>query len=374
MPDYLGMNNLAIIPAPSGFGGYVELGGAPRATGRVFRKHILNLGPLAYKGRTFNLDDAWFTRLKDNFNSGVSMVQVPLADSRNQHSEDPMRNAGEVVGLERDGDKVYSVIDVRDPDVARRIADGRIMGASAFLHMDYTDTRTQKQVGPALLHHCLTNRPYITDLEPYEEVVAATADMEWEGPEAMVLAQPEGSMTREELLAQLKDEHGIDVEALQAQAASRLDGAQLTAQIVEALKGTDTGVQLSGDGSLTSTDIVGAIVELSSTVKALGESNTDLRRKDAEREVQGFIDKGRLLPKSHDRAVEMLLSGDREGLEDFLSPPEAPFIKLNAQSGVTAPDGADKQESDVDSEIMRLTQEHQELLDRGKNRPGSVRK
>lgn len=366
------MNDLAIIPAPAGFGGYVELGGAPRATGRVFRKHILTLGPLSYKGKTFNLDDAWYARLKDNFNSGVSMVQVPLADERNQHSEDPMRNAGEVVGLERDGQKVYTVLDVRDPDVAKRLADKRIMGASAFLHMDYEDTRTQKKVGPALLHHCLTNRPYITDLEPYEEVVAATADMEWDSPEAIVLAQPEGSMTKDELLAALRDEHGIDVDALQAQVAQGGNATALTQQIVDALKGTDT-VTLTGE-ALTTNDIVGAIVELSGTVKTLSDSNTDLRKKDAEREVDGYVEKGRLLPKSRDKAVEMLLSGDRDGLDDFLSPPDAPYIKLNYQHGVTEPDGAAKQESDVDSEIMRLSAEHAEMLERGKNRPGSVRR
>ncbi len=367
------MNDLAIIPAPAGFGGYVELGGAPRATGRVFRKHILNLGPLHYKGKVFDLNEAWYDRLKDNFNSGVSMVQVPLADSKNQHSEDPLRNTGEVVGLERQGNKVYTVLDVRDPDVASRLADKRIMGASAFLHMDYEDTRTQKKVGPALLHHCLTNRPYITDLEPYEEVVAATADMEWESPEAIVLAQPEDSMTKDEMLAALRDEHGIDVEALESAASGRTDAAALTAQIVDALKGTGA-VELTGAEGLSANDIVGAIVELSGTVKSLSDSNDDLRKKDATREVENFIGLGRLLPKSKDKAVEMLLSGDREGLEDFLSPADAPFIKLNQQSGLTEPDGSGAQESDVDAEIMRLSAEHAEMLTRGSNRPGSVRK
>jgi len=366
------MNDLAIIPAPSGFGGYeeVQLGAAlPKASGRVFRKHILNLGPLHYKGKTFNLDDSWYAKLKDNFNSGVSMCQVPLADEQNKHSEDPLRNTGEVVGLERAGNKVYTLVDVRDPDVAQRIADKRIMGASAFLHMDYEDTRTQKRVGPALLHHCLTNRPYITDLEPYEEVVAATADMEWESPEAIVLAQPEVSMTKEELLAQLKDEHGIDVEALQAGQGS----AALSQQIVEALQASGA-VQLSSTEGLTAGDVVGAIVELSGKVNDLATSNTDLRKKDAARAVDSLIDSGRLLPKSRDKAVEMLLSGDRDGLEDFLAPVNEPYVKLASQQGVTVPDGEAKQHENVDSEIMRLTQEHAELMKRGEGRTGSVRK
>lgn len=365
------MNDLAIIPAPSGFGAYEEvaLGAVPKATGRVFRKHILNLGPLHYKGQTFNLDENWYAKLKDNFNSGVSMVQVPLADEQNKHTEDPLRNTGEVVGLERQGGKVYTLVDVRDPDVAQRIKDGRIMGASAFLHMNYTDTRTEQKVGPALLHHCLTNRPYVTNLDPYEEVVAATADMEWESPEAIVLAQPEGSMTKEELLAALRDEHGIDVEALQSG-----QSATLSAQIVEALQASGV-VQLSGAAEgLTAGDVVGAIVELSGKVGNLETSNTALRTKDATRDVDALIDSGRLLPKSRDRAIEMVLSGDREGLEDFLAPVNEPYVKLGSQQGVTVPDGEHKQSENVDSEIMRLTQEHAELMKRGEGRTGSVRR
>lgn len=372
------MSDLVIIPAPTGFGSYEEVrlgagvpaSGTRAASGRVFRKHILNLGPLHYKGKTFNLDENWYSKLKDNFNSGVSMCQVPLADEQNRHSEDPLRNTGEVIGVERQGNKVYTLVDVRDPDVAQRIADKRIMGASAFLHMDYEDTRTQKKVGPALLHHCLTNRPYITDLEPYEEVVAATADMEWDDVEPVILAQPEGSMTKEELLAALRDEHGIDVEALQAGQGS----AALSQQIVEALQASGA-VQLTGGAEgLTAGDVVGAIVELSGKVSDLATSNEDLRTKDATREVEAFIDAGRLLPKSRDRAIAMVLSGDREGLEDFLSPVNAPYVKLSSQQGVTVPDGEGAQEKSVDAEIMRLTAEHAELMKRGQGRSGSVRK
>lgn len=368
------MSDLVIVPAPAGFGYYEEVqlsSGPPRASGRLFRKHILNLGSLAYKGRTFNLDEGWYNKLKDNFNSGVSMCQVPLADEQNRHSEDPLRNAGEVVGVERQGKKVYTLVDIRDPDVAQRIADKRIMGASAFLHMDYEDTKTQKRVGPALLHHCLTNRPYITNLDPYEEVVAATADMEWDDLEPVILSQAEGSMTKEEMLAALKAEHNIDVEALQGVAAQRTDTGAALSQIVDALNGTGA-VQLTG-GELTAGDVVGAIVELSGKVTALSDSNEELRLASAKAEVADYIGKGRLLPKSEEKAIEMLLSGDRDGLDNFLSPADKPYIALNRQSGVTQPDGAQKQESDVDAEIMRLTAEHEKLAASRSTRPGSVR-
>ena len=77
--------------------------------------------------------------------------------------------------IQREGDKVYTLLDIRDPAAAEKMGK-TLLGASAFLHMDYTDTRTNKKVGPTLLHTCVTNRPYVTDLDDYEEVVAATAD------------------------------------------------------------------------------------------------------------------------------------------------------------------------------------------------------
>jgi hypothetical protein len=236
------------------------------------------------------------------------------------------------------------------------------MGASAFLHMDYEDTRSGEKVGPALLHHCLTNRPHVVDLEPYQEIVAATADMEWESTEPVVLAQEEPSMTKEELLAALKAEHGIDVESLQAEAGKQAGAAQLTQQIVDALKGTGT-VALSGEGVDAET-ITGAIVELAQTTKAQGEEITGLRRESAAREVDDFIEAGRLLPKSRNRAVEMVLSGDRDGLEDFLSPEKEPYVRLSGQRGIDPSGDNLKQETDVDQELVRLTKQHSEMFER----------
>ena len=177
--------------------------------------------------------------------------------------------------------------------------------------------------------------------------------------------------TKEEMLAALKAEHGIDVEALQSAAAAGSNAAELTQQIVAALKGSGT-VALTGEGVDAET-VTGAIVELAATTRAQGEEITSLRRERAETRVAGFVSSGRLLPKSKDRAVEMLLSGDEAGLEDFLAPANEPYVKLGNQAGVD-PSGEDAhQETDVDAEMVRLTKEHQQLFERGSDRRGSVR-
>jgi hypothetical protein len=346
-----------IVPSPQGSEAYVELARTRQAKGRVFRKHILNLGELIHPktGERLTLDDAWYGRMKANFDSGVcDIVQVPLANDKNEHSEDPLRNAGEVIGVEREGSKVYSVIDVRDPDIAERIADKRILGASAFLSLDYTDTSSGDKAGPALLHHCLTNRPYVTGLDDYEEVIAASADGTGD---VIVLAQEAPRMTKEELLAQLKAEHGIDVEALEAQAGQRADMSQLTAMLTEALKPAAGTVSLTGGTGeeVSLTDVVGAVAELAEKNVSLSGTVGDLQKDAAGREVDDYIRVGRLLPKTRKHAVKLVLSGDREGLDDILAPEKEPYVRLNNVEGAAPPQGEQRHLEDIDGEIARLT-------------------
>jgi hypothetical protein len=180
------MGELGVIPAPDS--PYVEL--AKSATGRVFKKHILTIGrPFVHPktGAPITVDDAWFTRMKRNFDDGVSIVQVPVVGQDNKHTEDPLRNAGEVVGLERDGDKVLAVLDIRDPDVAGKLGK-TLLGASAMMHMDFRDSASGERRGPALLHCAITNRPHLVDLDDYTEVVAASAGAWDEFPDGSVRA------------------------------------------------------------------------------------------------------------------------------------------------------------------------------------------
>jgi hypothetical protein len=355
------MSELCIIPAGSGTEGYVELG-SRGATGTVFRKHILNLGPLHYKGKTFNLDDEFYDTLSRNFESGVSMVQAPVADGSNKHTEDPLRNGGEVIGIEREGNKVYNVIDVRDPKVVEGLRNKTIMGASAMLAMNYEDSRTGKKVGPALLHHCFTNRPHVLDLEPYQEIVAATgdsADMDFDSPIVLATEEDVPELTKDELLAKLKDEHGIDVAALTQAAEAKVDLSAIT----DALK--DSGVvTLAGEQQLTQSDVVGAIVELNASNQRLAGDVAKLTKKDAERTVEEYISDGRLLPKAKVKAVEILLSATPEDLDDFLAPENEPYVKMASQQG-TQGDGDEggKHETDVAADVERYAQQAKELRD-----------
>lgn len=371
------MNDLVIIPSRDSQA-YNEIDETSvelsrRSTGTLFRKHILTKGELIHPstGRRIKIDDDFVGKLKSNFDNKVCpIVQVPLANDSNQHVEDPDRNVGEVIDVEVQGDKVYAVIDARRN--ADKFKDRTYIGASAMLSLDYTDTSTGKKAGPTLCHVAVTNRPYITNLEDYEEIVKASAD---NSDEAVLLTEPttqenvdvnsgseeepeveeQKTMTKEELIAALRDEHGVDVAALQTEAAKATDTTELSNKLVSAL--TDAGVvKLSGDDSSANVEqVVGAVVELakdnvelSSRVEKLELSNNEIIAKtEVENQVRdGFID-----PAKKDAMIKLYLT-NKDLYNDLL--PSEPMIELSAERGSSTSADDGKVELDVDAEVARL--------------------
>ena len=375
-------NNFVIIPSRDG-AAYDEMTEASielsrKSSGTLFRKHILNVGrDLVHPavGR-IKIDDAFVTALKTNFtNKACDIVQVPLANDKNEHVEDPDRNVGEVVDIEVKDNKVYAVIDARDPKAVEKFKNKTYIGASAMIAMNYTDTSTTKKVGPTLCHVAVTNRPYITNLEDYEEIVKASADnseeavLLTESAETVVddnsgsVEEPEveepKTMTKEELLAALKDEHNIDVVALQAEAAKPAETdttAELSNKLVTAL--TEAGVvKLTADDAGANVEqVVGAVVELATDnvkltnrIEALELSN---REKDADAEVKAKVAEGFIDPASADAMKELYLSN--QDLYTKLLPAE-PKVDLSGTPVGTSVEEKDETQVDVNAEVARLS-------------------
>ncbi len=366
-----------LVIVPSDGDGFVEL--ARTKQGRLFRKHILSKGDLLHPktGETISVDDTFFDQLAKNFDAGVCpIVQVPLADSQNRHSEDPDRNLGEVIGVEAKDDKFYAIIDARDK--ADKFGK-TLLGASAMLDLDYTDTKTGKKVGPTLLHTCVTNRPYVTDLDDYEEIVAATSDTSERAvlltPAPAPVAEPEQKTQRadketpdmgdtpatdttaakpslEELLAALKNDHNIDVSALQAKAKDNENSASLSQALVEALTTAGVVKLTNADDKPSTEDVVGAVAELATSNVALTNRVQGLERKDAENAVDALIAAGRIRPAERDARVELKLSNS--DMFDRLLPGE-PIVALTKETGVTPPKD-EAHNKDLDADIVRLSQ------------------
>jgi hypothetical protein len=349
------MNGFAIVP-PSNGEGFVELSRTKK--GRLFEKHILNYGELLYpgvKGGKVKIDDEWADTLITNFSNKVcDIVQVPKAGPNNEHTEDPDRNIGEVVGLAKRNGKIYAQIDARDEDAANRLGK-TLLGASAMLHLNYKDTRTGEAVGPTLLHVAVTNRPYVTELEDYEELLAASADGTTDAVFLTATATEE-QMTLDEMLASLKSDHNIDVPALQEKAANIDVAMALSNKIQDELVGTGL-LRLTNGEDPSADDLIGAvtaageqIVNLTGRVDELVAASA---KRDAETKVDGLIRTGHILPKNRDAQVTLLLSNS--DLFDSLLP-EKPIVKLSntdAEAGFEKVD--DEHKTTVEDEVARLT-------------------
>lgn len=356
----------AIVPSDgSGFSELSEeqivgLGRAP--LGRVFEKHILNKGQLLHPatGVPLDINDAFVDTMIKNFENKVcDIVQVPLAGAKNEHTEDPQRNLGEVIGIRQRDNKVYALIDARKPELADELGK-TLLGVSAMLSTNYTDTRTGKKVGPTLLHACVTNRPYVTNLEDYTEVVAATADNSSEDAavytpsETVSLTEPateesviEDSrptepeenvkMTFEELCAQLKSEHNVDVPALQAAAAQNDAVATLTATFNDAIGALEPAgvLTLSNGNEVTPDALVGSIKEVVELTKSQASRIEGLEKLQASAEVDRKVEEGYLLPTQRDAFLAMRLTN--EDLYKSALPAE-PVIKMTVEVGKNVPE------------------------------------
>jgi hypothetical protein len=333
-------------------------------TGRLVRKQILKTGPLNYpgiKGGSVELTNDMFDQIVSNFDSKVcDIVQFPMADNNNAHSEDPLRNAGEVVQLKHEGDSLYAYIDVRKPEVVQGIEEKTVIGASAMLALDYTDTRTGKKAGPTLLHVAGTNRPHVLELDDFE-VIAASVDSK---SEAVLLTSPStpdseersnmSDLTVTEMLEVLKKDHGIDVPALQAQAADTAGVAELSAKLSDALESNGL-IKLSNGETAKAEDLVLAVgqlvedkAELSNRVETLEKTSA---RKEAEVEVDKLVSGGYIAEATREAYVELKLSAP----DTFTAIiPEQPILKLSGEAIAFAPTDEGPSD-DVQAEIDRIT-------------------
>ncbi len=364
-----------ILVAPSSDTQWVEL--AHTQQGKLYKKHILSVGPLKYRGKVINLSAEYLQSMVKNFNEGiVPIVQVPLVDDANQHSERPDLNTGVVTKLEFSGGKLYAYID------ARKYVDDfgkTLLGASAAFQEGYLDTRNGDAKianGPVLTHVAVTNRPYLVDLEDFQPVQLSNALGEEESKEISILTpvdvepseassdnvtdtellveettlsvekEIEMPNTREELIAQLKTEHGIDVVALQEQAS-------LVTVLSNALSQAGA-VKLSNSNAVATNDeIVSAVAELATNNVTLSSEVRELKRESAQALVAGLVSEGRITPDDATVAgwVELRLSNPAQF--DLLVP-KTPVIALSQEAGTSEEPPVADGTLDVDAEVARL--------------------
>ncbi len=159
-------------------------------------------------------------------------------------------------------------------------------------------------------------------------------------------------MDLDDLIAILRDDHGIDVPELQRQAAETEAVAALSNSLRDALGESDL-VQLSAES--TDEDIVGAVSTLIETNVALSAeiaSTKEAARVDAATaEVDAKVKSGHILPAKREKFLELRLSNE-ELFNDLL--PENPIVALSAEEGIEPADASPGEV--LDSEVARYVE------------------
>ena len=149
-----------------------DRGDAKPAGRNLFRKQLLPVARIDYKGRTIDFTRDYLAGLVKAFNDrAYDQVAFQLADAQNTHTEDPERFRGEIAALELTDDGLDVIVAATD-DGAKVLRDNPRLGVSAKIVEDY-GRADGKFFTRALKHVLGTLDPRMTGMAPWEAVDAA---------------------------------------------------------------------------------------------------------------------------------------------------------------------------------------------------------
>jgi hypothetical protein len=180
----------------------------------LFRKQILPLGTITYKGRKIAFDKKYLTDLAASFQANAfDQVPFQLADADNRHTMDPERFRGEVKGVELTDKGLTALVELT-PDAAELVRKNPKLGVSARIIEGYD--RSDGQKFPHALHHVLgTLDPKVVGMKPWQEValseeVDSTEDYTDQTIKPPAASAPQNNGAEDDL----SDLEGLDLEDL----------------------------------------------------------------------------------------------------------------------------------------------------------------
>jgi len=136
----------------------------------LFRKRVLPVGEIDYKGRKIKFDTEYFRDLVASFNSGAfDQVAFQLAKDDNSHTLDPERYRGEVKGMEVMPEGLDVILELTD-DAAELVRKNPKLGVSARIIEGLEHAVDGKKFNRAIHHVLGTLDPRVTGLGPWQEV------------------------------------------------------------------------------------------------------------------------------------------------------------------------------------------------------------
>lgn len=141
-----------------------------RKVGRTrFRKQILPLGSINYKGQRITFDRSFLQEMVRNFKArAYDQVPFVLADGQNRHNEHPENFRGTVADLVLTEDGLDAVLDL-SKDGARLVEANPELGVSARIMQGLVKSDGRK-FGKVLRHVLATMDPRVTGMRPWQAV------------------------------------------------------------------------------------------------------------------------------------------------------------------------------------------------------------
>lgn len=163
------------VLTPQVVGEATELSSTPG----LWRKQILPIRKISYKGRQLDFNRKYLTELANSFKRrAFDQVTAQIADANNKHNNDPRNTGGELVDVQLASDGLYGIFRPNEEGEAVLRQNPKI-GVSARILEGYqrSDGAT---FGKAMQHVLLTVDPHVTGMKPWEKVQELSAD---EAPE-----------------------------------------------------------------------------------------------------------------------------------------------------------------------------------------------
>jgi hypothetical protein len=244
----------------------------------LLRKQILRFGKWIHKnaiGGMLNVTKEYAEKIVKNFNNkAVENVYVPLG-----HTNDPLKNTGEVVELLKTKKGLDAIIKIKDKEILSKIKKGLIKGISASIDEDFIKKDTGKTVGPTLRHAALVLEPYIKGLQPF-------IHLEEENNKELIE------------LTYSKSDQLTDINKSLDRLDEKLAAISLSDK-VEPKKGTDKGASITGetiDLNEEKAKIKEKEVQLNEKEQALYEREATLLLQEADKAYNILLSEGKIVP------------------------------------------------------------------------------